>query len=122
MLVPAGDDQSYLRADRDAGVAIVFVDRPPALLAADAVVSDNAGGTAAATDHLVARGHRRIGFLGDEQRIFTAAERLRGHREALGRHGLRVRPGAGPGRAARVRAGRPTPRRSCSRSTIRRPR
>jgi LacI family transcriptional regulator len=108
VVVPAGEDQSYLRADRDAGVGIVFVDRPPSLLAADAVVSDNAGGTAAATDHLVAQGHRRIGFLGDAQRIFTAAERLRGHREALARHGLPDDPGLrrlelhGPEPAARA--------------------
>ena len=92
VLLPAGTDHSYLRADRDAGVAMVFVDRPPALLEADAVMSDNAGGAAAATEHLIAHGHRRIGFLGDEQRIHTAAERLRGHRAALARHGIAEDP------------------------------
>jgi LacI family transcriptional regulator len=69
-------------------VALVFADRPPAFIDADAVLSDNAGGAAIATEHLVAAGHRRIGFLGDELRIFTAAERLRGYREALARHGI----------------------------------
>ena len=92
VLLPAGKDHSYLRADRDAGVAMVFVDRPPALLEADAVMSDNAGGAAAATEHLIAHGHRRIGFLGDELRIHTAAERLRGHRAALARHGIAEDP------------------------------
>ena len=92
VLLPAGTDHSYLRADRDAGVAMVFVDRPPALLEADAVMSDNAGGAAAATEHLIAHGHRRIGFLGDELRIHTAAERLRGHRAALARHGIAEDP------------------------------
>ena len=92
VVLPAGADHAYLRADRDAGVAMVFVDRPPVLLEADTVVSDNAGGAAAATEHLIAHGHRRIGFLGDEQRIYTAAERLRGHREALARHGIALDP------------------------------
>ena len=92
VVLPAGADHGYLRTDRDAGVAMVFVDRPPAQLEADTVVSDNAGGAATATEHLIAHGHRRIGYLGDEQRIYTAAERLRGHREALARHGIAFDP------------------------------
>jgi LacI family transcriptional regulator len=88
IVVPSSSDHSYLRADRDAGVALVFVDRPPAFIDADSVLSDNAGGAFAATEHLIAGGHRRIAFLGDERRIFTATERLRGYREALGRHGI----------------------------------
>jgi LacI family transcriptional regulator len=88
IVVPTGTDQSYLRADSDAGVALVFVDRPPGFIDADCVLSDNAGGAFAATAHLLAGGHRRIGFLGDQQRIFTAAERLRGYREALAAHGI----------------------------------
>jgi LacI family transcriptional regulator len=88
IVVPSGTDHSYLRADRDAGVAMVFVDRPPAFIDADSVLSDNAGGAFAATEHLIAAGHRRIAFLGDQSRIFTATERLRGYRDALSRHGI----------------------------------
>ena len=88
IVVPAGADHSYLRAERDAGVALVFVDRPPAFIDADFVVSDNAGGAFAATAHLIASGHRRIAFLGDRERIFTATERLRGYRDALAVHGI----------------------------------
>jgi LacI family transcriptional regulator len=88
VIVPVDDDHSHLLREREAGVALAFVDRPPRFLDADAVLSDNAGGAEAAVDHLVAAGHRRIGFLGDRQRIFTAAERLRGYRAALARHGL----------------------------------
>jgi LacI family transcriptional regulator len=88
IVVPSGADHSYLRRDRDAGLALVFVDRPPAFIDSDCVLSDNAGGALAATEHLVAAGHRRIGFLGDEVRIFTAVERLAGYRAALARHGI----------------------------------
>ena len=88
IVVPAGSDHSYLRADRDAGVALVFADRPPAFIDADCVLSDNAGGAFEATGHLLAAGHTRIGFLGDRTRIFTATERLRGYRDALSRHGI----------------------------------
>ncbi len=48
-MVPSGADHAYLRADRDAGVALVFVDRPPAYIDADCVICDNAGGAPAAT-------------------------------------------------------------------------
>jgi LacI family transcriptional regulator len=88
IVVPAGADHSYLRPERDAGVGLVFVDRPPAFIDADCVMSDNAGGARAGTTHLIEHGHRRIGFLGDQERIFTAVERLRGYREALAEHGI----------------------------------
>jgi LacI family transcriptional regulator len=88
IVVPSGTDHSYLHADRDAGVALVFVDRPPEFIDADCVLSDNAGGAFAATAHLIARGHRRIAFLGDQTRIYTAVERRRGYREALAEHGI----------------------------------
>ena len=88
IVVPTGADHSYLAGDRDAGVGLVFVDRPPAFVDADCVLSDNAGGATAATGHLAAAGHRRIAFLGDRGSIFTAAERLRGYRDGLAAHGI----------------------------------
>jgi len=92
IIVPAATDQSYLQRDVAAGVALVFVDRPARFIDADAVVTDNVGGAASAVSHLIAAGHRRIGFLGDRPDVHTAAERLRGYREALERHGLAVDP------------------------------
>jgi LacI family transcriptional regulator len=92
IVVPAGTDHSYLRPERDAGVALVFVDRPPAFIDADFVVSDNAGGAHTGTSHLIAHGHRRIGFLGDNETIYTAVERRRGYQEALADHGIPYDP------------------------------
>jgi LacI family transcriptional regulator len=88
IVAPTGADQSYLARDRQAGVALVFVDRPPRFLDADVVVSDNAGGAYAAVAHLIEHGHRRIAFLGDRPEIHTAVERLRGYRKALADQGL----------------------------------
>ena len=76
VIVPAGDDHRYLERERDAGVPIVFLDRPPQRFVADTVLSDNAGGMRAAAEHLVAAGHTRIAYLGDRARVWTAAERL----------------------------------------------
>jgi LacI family transcriptional regulator, galactose operon repressor len=89
IIAPASTDHSYLQRDRAAGVALVFVDRPASFVDADVVLSDNAGGAAAAVSHLIDRGHRRIAFLGDRPELHTAVERLRGYRDALARHGIR---------------------------------
>jgi LacI family transcriptional regulator len=88
IIAPAAGDHGYLEQDRAGGVALVFVDRPPAFLEADVVLSDHAGGARQAVAHLAAGGHRRIAFLGDQARIFSASERLRGYHEALAAAGL----------------------------------
>jgi LacI family transcriptional regulator len=88
IVASAVHDSSYLLRERAAGVALVFVDRPPRFLDADSVVTDNAGGARVAVEHLLEAGHRRIGFLGDRPDLFTAAERLRGYRETLAQHGV----------------------------------
>ena len=87
IIAPAATDHSYLARDVAAGMALVFVDRPPHFVDADSVVSDNAGGARTAVAHLAKAGHRRIAFLGDRPDIFTAAERQRGYLEALAQHG-----------------------------------
>ena len=88
VIVPAGPDHGYLVRDREAGVAVVFVDRPAGFIDADVVLSDHAGGAREATAHLLAAGHTRIGYLGDRRRIHSAVERLRGHTEALAAAGV----------------------------------
>ncbi len=83
IVVPASHDHTYLYEERRAGTALVFVDRPARHLDADSVVSDNRGGARQAVQHLLERGHRRIGFLGDLLSISTAEDRLQGYTQAL---------------------------------------
>jgi DNA-binding LacI/PurR family transcriptional regulator len=51
---------------------------------------DGAAGTADAVEHLIRRGHRRIGFLGWPEGSGTGDARVDGWRQALARHGLRA--------------------------------
>ncbi|MFK4688383.1 LacI family transcriptional regulator [Streptomyces pristinaespiralis] len=88
IVIPAGDDHRYLEPEMKAGVATVFVDRPPGRIEADVVLSDSFGGARAGVAHLIAHGHRRIAFIGDQPRIHTAVERLRGYRAAMEDAGL----------------------------------
>jgi LacI family transcriptional regulator len=88
IIQPSSQDHSYLLTERRAGTAIVFVDRPPAFLDADTVLTDNAVGVRRGIRHLVELGHRRIGYLGDLHTIVTAAERYRGYIEELADQGI----------------------------------
>jgi LacI family transcriptional regulator len=82
-----------------AGVALVGVDAVnPGV--PQTVIDDAAGGRLA-TGHLIALGHRRIGFVGDMPfsrppaglGFTSSANRLRGYKQALAAAGIRVEPG-----------------------------
>ncbi len=92
IVIPAGRDHSYLRDEQEMGMAVVFVDRPPALLPADSVMVDNTAGAIAAVRHLIGYGHRRIAFLGDLTSIATAQDRYAGYRDTLRQAGLTEDP------------------------------
>jgi len=69
------------------GTPVVYVDRPGSAAGADSILSDNAGGIRSAVEHLAARGHREIGFLGDDPSYWTAGQRelaFRSTHHALG--------------------------------------
>ncbi|MCU4186717.1 LacI family transcriptional regulator [Acidiferrimicrobium sp. IK] len=83
IVVPTGTDHSFLTAELAGGLAAVFVDRPALEGRVDSVLAANAQGATTATEHLLAGGHRRIAFIGDNPEIFTAAERHRGYAEAM---------------------------------------
>lgn len=83
LIVPAGRDHRYLLPEIGAGTPVVFLDRPPGGIDADAVLLDNRGGARMAVEHLVRQGHERIAFVGDPLHLYTAHERLAGYRVAL---------------------------------------
>lgn len=87
ILAATSDDQSYLSAWTPR-TPTVFVDRAPTRVAADSFVEDDHGGAYTATAHLVAHGHRRIGYIGDTLALPTTRNRLSGYVAALGAHGI----------------------------------
>jgi LacI family transcriptional regulator len=85
IICPVGPDMSFLRPWQKR-TPLVFVDRVPGRLTADAVVQDDVGGGREATRHLISHGHERIAFMGDE--AVTGILRLQGCQEALAEAGL----------------------------------
>ncbi|MDI3404309.1 LacI family DNA-binding transcriptional regulator [Streptomyces cavernicola] len=73
----------------DAGTRVVLCGRPPAPeTGAVALSFDNRGGGRALTEHLLALGHRRIGYIAGPEERTTTRHRLEGHRDALADTGL----------------------------------
>jgi LacI family transcriptional regulator len=91
LIVPAGKDHRYI-SELGFGGRTVFLDRPPIKTQADTVLIDNAAGSRRAVNHLLAHGHERIAFVGDDQRLYTARERLKGYRRALLKAGVTPDP------------------------------
>jgi LacI family transcriptional regulator, galactose operon repressor len=73
----------------DAGTRVVLCGRPPAPeTGAVALTFDNRGGGRALTEHLLALGHRTIGYIAGPEERTTTRHRLEGHRDALAGAGL----------------------------------
>ena len=92
LIVPSNDVAEHLAQERRQGTSVVYIDRTPGRLDADAVIVDNRIGARAGVQHLLAHGHRRIGFLGDLATIQTAEERYLGYIEAHAALGVPVDP------------------------------
>ena len=77
---------------RDAGLPVVCLDRDVPGLEFDLVCADNVRGASMCMQHLLSRGHRRIGFLAGSPGLLTAQGRLQGYRAAIEAAGLPLDP------------------------------
>ncbi|WP_341978256.1 LacI family transcriptional regulator [Microbacterium sp. LTA6] len=120
LVTPVSDDLTALRALKEAGVPVVFVDREDPDQEFASVAVDDVEGGRLAVAHLLDRGRRRIAFLAGPTSIPQVAHRLQGARaavdavggatlEVIERGGLTVLNGraAGEDIVARVPADRP---------------
>jgi LacI family transcriptional regulator len=88
ILTTVTEDQGYLHVEREQGTPLVFVDRPPTGLLADAVITNNYEATIEATRHLISCGHRRIAHLGSEPARSTIRGWQFGFSHAMAEAGL----------------------------------
>jgi LacI family transcriptional regulator len=97
IIIPTSGSQDYLVSEIEAGVAAVFVLRPPAWTGdrgpgADVVLPDERGGGRTAVAYLIAQGHRRIGLVGGDPAAHRAVQLLAGYTEAMTAAGLTADP------------------------------
>ncbi|MEZ2387991.1 LacI family DNA-binding transcriptional regulator [bacterium RCC_150] len=88
VLTPIASSQAHVIPEHSRELPVVFIDREPTGIDADAVVSDNAAGAAKAAAHLISHGHTKLAYLGDRTDIQTARERFRGFMEGISRAGI----------------------------------
>lgn len=94
IVVSTHESNDTLRSAQERGIPVVFVDRPAVDITADSVVLDNRNGARLAVEHLIAAGHRRIGFIGDFSRLPTHQQRLDGYLDAVA--GIQAEGGQDP--------------------------
>jgi len=82
--VPVG----YLRALQEAHKPVVLISRDEPELACPVVLPDNRSGVKQAVEHLLAHGHRRIGFAGDLLQ-YDIQERYAAYKETLLTNGVK---------------------------------
>lgn len=78
-----GRDEQVLLAELAEHRRVVFTNRRPVAAEVSFVVSDNRDGAEQLTRHLLAQGHRRIGFVGGPDFATNATERLAGFEAAM---------------------------------------
>jgi LacI family transcriptional regulator len=93
IIIPSPGSHDYLVSEIEAGVATVFVLRPPEPMRADTVLPDEPGAARAAVAHLAAYGHRRIGLLGGDPAGHRSQQLRAGFADGMAAAGLTADPG-----------------------------
>ncbi len=86
LISPFGDITDRLKRLRDRGIPAVLVDRTSTDASFSSVSVDDVAGGQLAVDHLIARGRRRIAFIGGPAAIRQVTDRLEGARISAARH------------------------------------
>ncbi|HZC39520.1 MAG TPA: LacI family DNA-binding transcriptional regulator [Streptosporangiaceae bacterium] len=92
LVVPVAGSHRFLRDQLALGTKVVCADRPADGMAVDTVMVDNRQAARQAVRHLLDQGHRRIGYLGDREDIWTIRQRHAGFLAAFEDLGLVPEP------------------------------
>ncbi len=90
LLVGAYIDEAFSRILDGRSCPVVLLDSYSSPRTYTAVLSDNISGGYQATEYLIQKGHRKIGFAGGHDRAYPSfRERREGYRKALAAYGIR---------------------------------
>ena len=81
---------SWIEYIRDWNLPVILIDYDLPHHNVSSVVIDNRRGASAVVEHLLKRGHTKIGFIGGDIQHPSIAERYTAYREALASHGIEV--------------------------------
>jgi len=90
IMAPSANDHSYLE-EKSEDYPIVFIDRKPnGFNQGDCVLVDNEKGSYQAIEHLIKKGHKKIGIITGLPGLTTTNERLNGYKKALKDYNIEV--------------------------------
>ncbi len=97
ILAPTNGSHDYLERYRPS-FPVILIDRNVELSGFDVVRVDDVSLAREAVTHLTAHGHRRVAFIGSDERFITTRDRLTGYRQAMQAVGVEpdpswIRPG-----------------------------
>jgi len=88
IIAPTWGDQSYLK-NYNKKFPIVFIDRKPTKFEGDCVLVDNKKASVNAINHLIKKGHSKIGIITGLPKLTSTVERLEGYKEAFKNNNLK---------------------------------
>jgi LacI family transcriptional regulator len=92
-IAPVSDrSRIHLQRLQRFGVQFVVIDRTVRAIECDVVIGDSAAGARRLVEHLIALGHRRIGFIMESDDVSTARDRRQGYEDALEAAGVPLDP------------------------------
>ena len=90
VFVAVGMSAAHIQAILNRDKPVVVIDRDLPGVEVDTVLCDHQSGSRAAVEHLIVRGHRRIGCITGPSDVTPSAGRAEGYRSALAAHGLPI--------------------------------
>lgn len=90
IVAPMTEQAPHITRAQRRNLPVVALDRAPANMACDAVLTDDREVIAAATQYLIELGHKRIAFVGSEEKQYTARERYEGYKAAMEKASLTI--------------------------------
>jgi len=88
IIIPTGGEDQHIRHIHEEGKPFVFVDRYIEDIDIPSVTLNNYKGALDATNHLIAKGHRRTALVQGSEETSTNKERVKGYKDALSQNGI----------------------------------
>lgn len=91
IMTPSSEELSYLSKLLSPGLETVFISSFIPLNNFTSIIVDNVKGTEKAMDYLINKGHTNIAFVGAGEERFANQERLKGYKNSLRKHDIKIR-------------------------------
>ena len=90
ILAPVGLKTDHITAFLNKGIPVVIIDRYLPDVPVSYITTDNYAGAKEAVEHMISRGHRNIACIQGITGISVNTDRVKGYKDALRKHGIRI--------------------------------